>query len=176
MTRLVNEQRTRIKNAILADVPTVDYHEQIRVRALKLAVFELPAAAKRLWENVETRGLLKTNSFYPHDGDGEYEYGLSVSVPGFDEQHAGFLLDEELRTLVTAYKEQKALRMRLGGELRNNLASVTTHEQFAERWPELVKYLPDGSEAKVANLTATTALIDGLRAAGLELDTETKAA
>lgn len=171
MTRLVNEQRNTLRRAILADVPKVDYEEKIRARALKLAVFELPAAAKRIWEDPATRGLLKTNSCYFGYDNHRRQYAASVSLPGFVESHKAILEDEEIIGLVAASNTQADLRAKLDAELRNNLVSVNTHDAFAERWPELVKYLPDGSEAKVANLPATTQLLDDLKAAGLELDT-----
>lgn len=176
MTRLVNEQRSRIRRAILAEVPKVDYAEQIRVKALALAVFELPATAKRLWADPTTRGLLKTESCYFGYSENRRNYAASCSLPGFSSFHVDFQSDPELKELCRLAEEQDDVFYKLEAELRNNLASVNTHEAFAERWPELVRFLPDGSEAKVANLPATTALIDGLRAAGLELDTEPKAA
>lgn len=176
MTRFVNEQRNQIRRAILAEVPKVDYMEQIRQAVLKLAVFELPAAAKRLWDDPETRGLLKTESCYFGCQENRRNYAASVSLPGFSSYHAAFQSDPDIVELVRLEQEQHDLFDKLAAELRNNLASVTTHEAFAERWPELTRFLPDGSEAKAANLPATTALIDGLRAAGLELDTEPKAA
>lgn len=171
MTRLVNEQRNAIRRAILADVPKVDYDEKIRSRALKLAVCELPAAAKRIWDDPEARGLLKIESCYFGYDNNRRQYAASASLPGFVSQHEAILEDEEIVGFVAASNTQADLRAKLNSELQNNLATVNTHEAFAERWPELVKYLPDGSEAKVANLPATTQLLDDLKAAGLELDT-----
>lgn len=86
MTRLVNDVRRQIKNAIMADVPKVDYQEQIRKAALKLAVFELPAAAKRLWDDPTTRGLLDTHSIY-------FSYAASCSIPGFEARHQAIQAD-----------------------------------------------------------------------------------
>jgi len=170
MTRLVNEQRNQIRRAILAEVPKTDYVEQIRKAALKLAVFELPAAAKRLWEDTTTRGLLDTHSIYFNYDTNRRSYAASVSIPGFESRHDAIKRDPEIVELCRLHEEQEDKFTTLDRELRNNLASVNTHEAFVERWPELARFLPDGSEAKVANLPATTALIDGLRAAGLELD------
>lgn len=175
MTRLVNEQRSCIRRAILAEVPKVDYAEKIKRKATSLAVFELPAAAKRLWEDSSTRSLLETHSIY-FGFESRRNYVASCSLPGFESRHEGIKADPEIVELCRLAEEQDDVFDKLEAELRNNLASVNTHEAFAERWPELVRFLPDGSEAKVANLPATTALIDGLRAAGLELDTEPKAA
>lgn len=169
MTRLVNEQRHRIRRAILADVPKTDYEEQIRRRALKLARDKMPAPAMRLWDDPATRGLLKTEACYFGYNDTRRQYAASVSLPGFADWHKKIIADPEIVELVVSSNTQADNRAKLDAELRNNLASVGTHKAFAERWPELVKYLPDGSEAKAANLPATTALIDGLRAAGLEL-------
>lgn len=176
MTRLLNEQRSVIRRAILAELPRVDYSELIKVRAQSLAVFHLPAAAKRLWDDAETRPLLKTESCHFGYDDNRRQYAAAVSLPGFSEWHNDIVVDEGIVELVRLHNVQADLRASLDAELRNNLASVNTHEAFVERWPELARFLPDGSEAKVANLPATTALIDGLRAAGLALDTEPKAA
>lgn len=176
MTRLVNEQRSRIRRAILAEVPKVDYAEKIKRKATSLAVANLPPAAKRLWEDTALRGLLDTDGCYFGYSEGRRNYVASCSLPGFESYHHTIQTDPEIVELCRLAEAQDDVFNKLDAELRNNLASVNTHEAFVERWPELARFLPDGSEAKVANLPATTALIDGLRAAGLELDTEPKAA
>jgi hypothetical protein len=166
----VNADRARIQRAILAELPTVDYAEKIKRRAQSLAVATLPPAAKGLWNDSATRGLISVRTcYFPYSGRRNYA-AASVSLPGFESHHDTIKKDPEIVAFVAAYEAQRDTYDKLKLELVNNLASVSTHEAFAERWPELARFLPDGSEAKCANLPATTALIDGLRAAGLRLD------
>lgn len=174
MTRLLKAERAQIRRAILADVPQTDYAELIRKRCLELAVASLPPAARRLWENTATRGLLKTKTVYFYRASGSYSIIASASVPGFVGHHDAIKTDLEVVSFVQKLSAQTEAYDQLYTELEVNLAGIGTHEEFAKRWPELVKYLPDGPEAKSANLPATTKLLDDLKAAGLPLDTEAK--
>lgn len=174
MTRLVNADRDRIRRAILAEVPKVDYDAAAEKRMIALAVHALPAHARRVWDDTANRALLRTETVsikWPERDRVEgCWYAFSVSVPGFHgEIELVLQSDAGLAILAKDKRDQEESRAEINRTLQNNLASVHTHEAFSERWPELVKYLPDGSEVKAANLPATTDLIDKLKAAGLEV-------
>lgn len=174
MTRLVNNERDRIRRAIMADVPMEDYDGAAQKRALTLAINTLPVAARRLWEDTTERGLLKTNSVnVPWAKSERVEgawYAFTFGLPGHVDKLDPLLkTDEGLRRLAKDKEAQLMARGQLNRQLQNNLAACGTHEVFAERFPDLKDYLPDGSEAKNENLPATTDLIDGLKAAGLPI-------
>lgn len=175
MTRLLNAERDTVRRAILEHVPQIDYDAAASKVATDRAVAALPPEAKKLWRDASTRGLLRTETVYVPWPNEEREGGswcaFSLPVPGFrDTTEALIRGDLEIQQLVRDKLAQQNLRRHLDRELKINLASVSTHEDFAKRWPELAKYLPDGSGAKVANLPATTQLLDDLKAAGLALD------
>lgn len=170
--RLLNAERDKMRAAILGDVPAVDYKAQIEAMAMEVVVNRLPLAAKTLWNNSKTRGLLHVHSLGLGWDDDRRRYVANPYLPGFTDVHEVVKTAPGIVELIEKAHAQADQRTALDRELRINLASVGTHEEFAKRWPELKHYLPDGSEAKSANLPVTTALLDGLKAAGLQLDKE----
>lgn len=169
MTRLLNAERAAIRRDILSEVPLEDYAGKIAKRALDLAILNLPPGARRLWEVSQTRGLLSTHTCYFGYSEGRRRYTANVNLPGFEDYHATIKEDPLIVEWVDAEVVQRDKYDALDASLKNNLASVGTHEEFTKRWPELARFLPDGSAAKVENLPATTVLLDELKAAGLKV-------
>lgn len=170
--RLTNEQRRRMVRDIMGDIPAEDFRAQINARLLELALWRLPQPAAALWRDPKTRGLLHTRSctIYNDPENNRYECVAGVNLPGYDDEHEAFKRDAKVVDLVEKAKAQMAQRNQIEAELRLTLNTIKTDAELVERLPELRNYLPDKAEAKVANLPATTALLDNLKAAGFPLD------
>lgn len=165
MARLTNYERDSLVRRILADIPEVDYAAQMKSRAVEICIGLMPAPVRRIWENAELRGYLKSGStnhccmMLPTPGFGNYD----------DQVRSAFKVDDKLNAAHKLHDEQKLARDGLRQGLKANIYSCSTDTQFRERFPELAKYLPAASAA-ISNLPATTALIDSLRSAGLALE------
>lgn len=178
MTRLTNRDRDLIRASILADLPAPVQESHIMAACVKVAVASLPPTAKRLWEDAAQRGLLKTNSVYPNYDAANHNYIAQTRVPGFEDATTQIVRkDPEVQRLCKAYTDQLDARASLDRQLTANFSNVITRDEFTKRFPELMGYLPELTKVTPeVYLPATTALIDGLRGAGLPIPKVAKAA
>lgn len=160
MSRLNKYERDSIRRAVMSDVPEVDYASQMQSRGQAVAVEALPPEIRRIWANGKLRGYVKSFRIYLDC--------MSITVPGADDDGLSNRIksDPELVRLHELHDAQRETRQQLDRKLRYGFASISTTKQFAERFPELVKYLPAENQP-VANLPASTDVMDALKAAGL---------
>jgi hypothetical protein len=171
MTALTKREKERLVNRIMADIPHVEDGSKIRQRALEIASSRLPQKVKVVWDDPKLIGYVCMHGTYLNS------YG-QISAPMDDnwpwnERERRAYGDEglaELEQLVHAYKKEKSEREDIKSRLEIEISPVRTHKQFRERFPDLVKYLPEVEEVK--NLPATTDLMNVLKAAGLREDSE----
>lgn len=167
MTSLTKKDKERIIRSILADIPIENDGSNIRARALDIAVSRLPERVRALWDDDGLRGYVHTENFYLRG------YG-SVSIP-CDDSWQYNEMDElafgaegllELSRMVDDYQAAKDKRDILCDKITVEIGVVRTDKQFRERFPDLVKYLPEIMKTK--NPLATTDLMDTLKAAGFD--------
>ena len=165
MTRLTQYQKTLIVNAIMKDVPLKHDPKLLKDKFLQMAIDALPVEIRRIWDDEKTRGYINLN----HDGfNGIYCWVPCERSSGSGEEKFGKKQWEKFLTEVKAVKDEEKERSDLRNELSINLATVRTVKQFTDRFPELVKYLPD-DEKPVINLPTTTHMIDKLKEMGLQV-------
>jgi hypothetical protein len=171
MATLTKRDRERIILSIMADIPSEDHKDEIRKRALEIAVSRLPEKVRAVWDDEKIRGYL--NNAYV-----SLRYFGAVAVPsdnGFnwDVAPKAVFGDEglaELSRMVEAFNEDEKKRDALHDRLTVEIGAVRTDKQFRERLPDLVKYLPENVVVK--NLPATTDLMDTLKAAGFNSEAQ----
>lgn len=163
--KLTHDIRKQIVTAIMADIPYRTTVSDAEDYLLELAENALPEQVRKLWKNSETKQYVSTYYFY--------YMTVSANLPGIyrnSGDHADLFGEEawkkftDMAEAITAEKEE---RKQTVVDLTVNFASIRTAKVFGERFPELAKYLPVKAEP-VANLPATTNLMDKLKAMGLE--------
>jgi len=168
--RLTNDIRRTIRRAVEADLQlTSSLRDQMLARAMELAIERLPRLVRQVWNDPKLRGYINTEIVWGEDIEGVYY----LPAPGGDPDLRDVLReDETYQKLHSQFEVIEKVASDALDVLAATLRSVTTVEQLAERYPDLVKYLPTQEQA-AANLPATTDLMDKLRAAGLRTE-ETK--
>lgn len=176
MTNLTKTMREQIVCSILADIPFDDGVQAARDAALDAALALLPPKVRAVWDDPDIRGYIATRVIYTNGSD------IGVNTPvnedtywgsnGRDERmarlfgEAGATAIEQAAMDVQKRREERdAVKNRLTAAV----ASVRTVKAFREAYPDLAKYAPAEVE-KVANLPATTDLMDTLKAAGLKME------
>ena len=173
---LTKKLRDQIVHSIMADMPFDDGAQAARDAALDAAVALLPPKVRAVWDDPNIRGFVATRSVYTPEGVFGVDAPINehtfwgngnrrermVRVFGEDGADA---FDQAARDVQQRQGDRTLLKSRLNAAL----ASVRTVKAFCEAYPDLAKYAPAEPE-KVANLPATTDLMDTLKAAGLKLE------
>ena len=143
--RLTNDKRRAFVNAVIADVPKVDYKEQIRKLLLDAAVEMLPEPIRKIWDNPELRHYLGRNYMYVFD--------VSMAYPRNIEIKSDFSIGtldaaDKLDTLDTNQNEKIK-------ELKTKLTSLvngcSTLKQLKLAVPELEKYMPADNQLSLSH-------------------------
>lgn len=176
MTNLTKTMREQIVRSILADIPFDDGVQAARDAALDAALALLPPKVRAVWDDPDIRGYIATRVIYTHGS------GIGVNTPVNEDTYYWGSDGRDSRMVrlfgeagATAF-EQAAMEVQKRREERDAVtnrltaavASVRTVKAFREAYPDLAKYAPAEVE-KVANLPATTDLMDTLKAAGLKM-------
>ena len=158
--RLTNAMRQTIRTNVSQDLTSVaDVRGQMQARAIEIAADKLPRLVRQVWNDPKLRGFVHT--VWTHDGISTAYY-----LPAAEQTDFKLLEDPTYAALAEQLDALQSLNKLALASLDAALGSVTTVEQLVDRYPDLVKYLPAPEQA-VANLPATTELMDKLRAAGL---------
>lgn len=162
--RFTNDIRRQIVADVMADIPVIDYAGQMAARALAMGVAALPPAARKVWDDPDTRHHLQTQH--------HSLCCVTARIPGLLEwnDREKIMADPEWKALHEAFEAQRETIQTLRQQVKVNVALCNSRKAFVERFPDLAKYAPTDASAAVANLPATTNLIEGLRAAGLKLE------
>ena len=170
--KLNSRIRERIVDAVLADLPQRDFKAEAEAIVLPAVLERVPSPVQRAWKDNASRPYVRTASCSTNCG------ALSAHVP----HYRGYLYGNEakdamgleawaaLQALCGEHRKYRDERKALKARLAANLSACTTRKAFIERFPELAKYAPNEAAAPVANLPATTELIDSLKAAGLKIE------
>lgn len=142
--------------AVLADVPAIDYDEQMRQLIQEEAIATLPEKARAVYDDEKTRHFL-ANTYV-------YAFGANVSV-----LHKGYqvskALGKKLEALNAAKDAQEQQQKELRQQLHVAIDQCNTVKQAHERLPEFIKYLPSLDEA-TPNLPAVDNVVAALTKAG----------
>ncbi len=174
---MTNDLRRRIKTAIMADIPAIglkksmDLSSAAEKRAREIAVAALPDDVRAIYKDADLRGYI--NHEYVYTG----MFGYSLPAAKADEhnnpKHLARALDADpvFAAARDAYKDIVDASRDIEREINAHLATCKTLRAFTTRFPALAKYAPaDGPRTPTANLPATTALMDSLKAAGLSVE------
>lgn len=175
--RLNNSQRDAFVRAVMQDVPTVDYKEQLRTAIQDYLYNIAPAEVKVLYDNEKLRKYLTLGSVsvYREDVGFTDMYLVPYGVDGNRWGRPDFRIDlskaEEnpalgvIKSLVISKTEQRIAHANLENKLRQTIYSVTTLKQALELMPEFAKYLPEEVVA-TKQLPAVANLVADLNKAG----------
>lgn len=162
--RLTKDDKNAFVQAVMNDVPQVDYQELVRQKIQKWCFDALPAdlqpAAKKYPEYFATSYI-----YTPIGCSAVY----AICAP----EHRGALFEgrfpaqwKELVALGAEYRAQSATLQALREKVTALISTCTTLKQAEERLPEFAKYLPtDRAPATTSNLPVANTLAE-LQAAG----------
>ena len=172
--RLTVELRAQIVKDIMDDMPALDpkhlkdYRDTMDKRAREIARDQLPEKVRAIYDDVNLRPYVHTN----YVSICCVGYQLPTLARGYDSSRALMKAIETDPVFDTAHKAYDKLRddtQRIRSDLAINIAVPKTVKAFVEMFPDLAKYAPEEPTPATANLPATTALMDSLKAAGLKV-------
>lgn len=159
--KLTKSDREAFVNAVMDDVPKIDYKDQAQKLFDAWVVDKLPPEIAPLYKNPTLRACLK-----------EVYFPRAVNVLSCW-QHCGCEVnfDEDLlaplRELDEKDVEQDRERAKLRAQVSATINGCTTLKQARERLPEFTKYLPaDRDGTGVINLPVVANLVAALTSAG----------
>lgn len=155
--KLTNTLRDAFVRQAMDDVPSIDYSEQIRGEAMKLAVAALPPKVRAIWNDKDLRGYILTQWGSVAD--------VSVTVPALRRDDVNKLFPG-LAAIAALGKSQRLSREELRRKLRSVADSVTTSKALAELLPEFAKYLPDSKAAANRSVPVIANVVTDFVAAG----------
>ncbi len=162
--KLTHSDREAFVNAVIRDIPTIDYNEQARDLLITKASYLLPPKIQEIWNDPTLRSFIIKNEYI------STPYGLdSVYGP------MSFTPDEELKSvlqeLADANKKQKSVIDTLRDKLKGMIKGCSTLKQAADLMPEFVKYLPEERRKPVTkSLPALTSVVTELHDLGWPKD------
>lgn len=154
--KLTKNLREAFVRAVMADVPKVDYREQLQKVVTDAAVALLPApvatAYKQFPEYIETRRVWAGATY--------------LSVPAADEVVFPPEVEKEIARLEALNDAQEENRSALRTKLTAAANSVTTRKALADLLPEFEKYLPADDRTATLNLPAVANVVADFVKAG----------
>lgn len=172
--RLTVELRAEIVKDIMADMPALDpkhlkdYRDTMDKRAREIARDELPEKVRAIYDDKDLCSYINTH----YVSICCVGYQLPTVARGYDSTRAlvkAIETDPVFAAAHTAYDKQREDTHRIRNQLALNIAIPRTVKAFVEMFPDLAKYAPEEPTPATANLPATTALMDSLKAAGLKV-------
>lgn len=161
MTRMTKTQIDEIAERILARTPdpSRDIEAKAQREVADIAWAACPPGIQALRGDSESLRYLQAVT---------YAYGLGHRVNLGEMAPVAVWHNEDVKAGAqrawAPVVEAQADRAKLDHKIRTQLASCSTLKQFRERFPELAEFAPE--PGVVANLPATTDLMDSLKAAG----------
>lgn len=154
--KLTENLREAFVRAAMADVPTIDYREQLQKVVTAAAVNLLPpavaAAYKQFPEYIETRHVYAGSMYF---------YVPAVQSPVFPDD-----VKQEIKRLDALNDAQNEMLSALRTKLDAAANSVTTRKALADLLPEFEKYLPADKRAATLNLPAVANIMADFARAG----------
>jgi hypothetical protein len=169
MARLTKYQRDAFVEAVMQDVPTIDYEKQAHDLVKNAALAALPPQVRAIAANKELSHYLETTNhwFGYHQGD-------FSSVTVFQGRCTNYMTDEVRKQLDAIVELAKAQNERLSetrAKVRAAIGGCSTDRIARERLPEFAKYLPEPEE-KTPYLPAVANIVADLVSLGWPKDGE----
>lgn len=158
-------------SAALADVPSVDYQEQIQKLCLKAAVDALPEKVQSIYEDVRFRDYIHIDHTYRRLPSGGY---INVPVPCMPQDTSWLTpaLEKKVSDLMNKSNDQLNKQSQLRQKLKAAAYGCTTVKQLRELLPDFAKYLPEevSSGSSSRSLPVVTDIVESFRQAGWPKD------
>lgn len=160
--RLTNFDRDAFINAVMDDVPSIDYQTQADKLARDGLEQSLPddllAVIKKYPQHFDVERVGTPHPLNSVAVRGPFKYESLEKLPK---------LEAEIKKLATKAQAQKEARRDLRSKIHGAIYGCTTLKAAQERLPEFVKYLPQDRDGKItANLPAVANLVADLTKAG----------
>lgn len=165
MTRLTVRDKDSIIRQIVADLPNNPFSEKIEQALNDAANEKLPTDIRKIDQNYINHVRFWFNGFVTSVPAPVY---MNNSGSASWKQYFGEKKWSEIEELCNARHKWNSDREVLKEQIKANVYSCSTEKQFTERFPDLVKYLPERRQS-VANLPATNDFMERLKSEGLKL-------
>lgn len=161
-TRLNEHLRNCIVRAIMDDVPSTDYKEEIKKAAQNVAIELLPPEVRVLAKHPELSQYVRVTSMYL----GYIRF--SINVFGLDDNDYDVKLREAIEPAVTQlnklHEAQEEQRNIIESKVRGVVHSARTAEALVKIAPEFEKYLPKGTTAPQYPVVVTDTITELMKA------------
>ena len=169
--KLNQYQKRAIINAIMNDVPQIDYTAQAQAIMMARSIELLPPGVKAFYERGNGEWLKTMTVRAPYASDLNphlfqvYHEFYWLTIVGVEPSPLKAEDFEPLIPLAHAKAEQYTARKALLDQVTANVNSCSTDKALIKRFPEFGRYLPKVDGA-TANLPAETSLITNLMQLG----------
>lgn len=165
--KLTNYIRDAFVEAVMDDVPKIDYRAEIERVALNAAVSDMLPKVRAVYDDKTTRDFIETHHHYFDECGGMY-------LPQLKSWVIAPVVHAELKRLRKLQLEQEAQRDSLQSKLKGIAYGVTTRKALATALPEFEKYLPAEIETS-RNLPIVANVITDFMKAGWPKDKQAAA-
>lgn len=155
--KLTNTIRDAFIRSAMDDVPSIDYTEQIRAEAMKLAVAALPPKVRACYQDKDLSGFVVLEWITLA--------GVGLRLPCKCRADAQ-AFEPKLNALFEKSRQQRATADSLRSKLKSVAYSATTRAKLAEMLPEFEKYLPADEQAAIRTLPALANVVTDFVQAG----------
>lgn len=162
--KLTKYDKSSFVNAVMNDVPEVDYNEQVKVIMLEWIVSKMPPSVLKVWNDKKTKGYMVQNHYYLTPPGLNTFFGPEI-IPV---QPLPTNISEELKKLGELSQAQRRSREDLNDKVSSLIEPCTTLNKAYELLTEnFHKYLPaDRDGIKTKNVPAVRDTVKALKDAG----------
>lgn len=180
--KLTNQMRKEFVNAVMADVPFVDYLQMIEDEYNKDFYNEAPEIIKHIFDDVNLRDqyFTKKSMFQTLNTcglvevyDSEEKSAGHIYVYKNNNKNITLITEAIVINLLKAWEKQYIERCELRAKLKGAVAGIPTTQDLIKLLPEFAKYVPKEPEKEKKHLPVTTDLLASLTKAGWKLEART---
>lgn len=155
--KLTKYLRDAFIKAVMADVPKIDYDEQIRQVVVEHYAAKLPPAIRAVWDNPATRPYVKL-------GHGSF-YWVTVYAPSQENELPHDLeLAARINDISALQSKQTEVRSALAAGLHSVVYGCKTYKALHAALPEFEKYFPKEQPKVEYPVAVTNVVTDFMRA------------
>lgn len=162
--RLNQYDKKAFVDAVMADVPKVNYNQQVKTMVENYYIENLPFAVRAIYDVPELRKYIGVNTF---NTPSRFHDVAIVNPEWTSWNKAPDELKDRIVALAELNDQQNSVRNQLQERLEGIIAGCSSLKQAQERLPEFLKYLPaDRNGSITVNLPAISGLVADLTKAG----------